>query len=1619
MSNEQPPINNPAPVSPTPQPPPAPKKRRKWPFIVVGLLLLLVLLVLLAPTIASTGPVRGMVVGQINKSLNGMVQINDWSFSWIGGTRIDGIRVFQDGAQIAEVKQLTTDLSVKDLLAAKTIDLGKVKADGVSFVLKIYEDGTTNIHKLLNLQPSTEPVTAPDLRGELMADLRGTIERAGQPPIFLDPSTVNIKISDINQPIDHIIALALRVGDGSQGKIAINGSAKVFEKKGVTNELDLSTLKANETIELSAVDVAGVGTLVGQKVQGVANGKLAAKVAGLNDLAVAGNLAVDNLQVPLGQDTFRTSKLTVTIPQTLVDQATGRIRIGQSGGEQVAVQFDQGSLVLAVDATQQALLNLAANKAPGADGKIIATTDLDLAKLAAQLPNLLRVQEGMNITGGKLHQNSEITLAADKAILKQDLNLTDLAAVNPNGLKVVAQPIQMTFSGSSLGGGGAIPDIRDFVLALKSGFATVNGSGESLAKLNIQGNADLAKARQELGQFVDFGKLSAAGQIAFNVNTTGDLTKVGGTADLLAAVTATNLKVEGLLAQPINEPWLEATAGGKLVRGQQQYIDAVQGGIVTLLTGSKQNPTVDLQAGADVTMQPAKLAVPRFQIVKANIDVPAAQKEFAAFLTPLQQMNLTLPTGQVAVKGAGSFDGTKATFSTLQVALNDLGIARQGKPVLQRYSGTLDTALSVVLGEKSTDAAISKLAWNDSTQMLSLQKVGDKDIVVNLPVNGQPMLVGSVQVGADLKALNDVLMAASDQSTQASIRSSVGDLRSGKLSGVLDLVRAQKPETQIGGNFTISDLALAKAGQTIQEKAITIALRAAAANDFSTVSAQQVDVKSSLGNVAVSDAAVRLSGANGAPISPLDMVQKAKVTFDVPNLEPLMALAGVSSQPGQQPVRQAAPAAAPARQYDYRRPAGGEVIGQRAVEPAAAETPQAEGLAPLEVRSGATKGTLRIERTDKGLAVNVDELTAQKIAVSRGDGRFGPKDVSVKLAALVVPEGPTTRPTTRPIGEQIRELQVTQLAGDIGVGALSLEEPIVIRNPMGAMQASGAVKVSGDIKQASYLLAVLQGKAFEYAGAYTLVERLKTEGNTVVAAGQLDVADFVAGNPRRPTFTEKSLRLTHDVGLDQKAQTLAIKSLVLDMQSSKALGLNLSGAIKDYLKDRQFENMKLSLSYDAAKVLDIVKPMLTAEQQEQLKDLKVAGVVKDRQFAISGKYPAVADPEKDNPLRYVKVNGSVLLDSLEYRGLAGMPIEKLELPITLADGKLTLADLSKPEKEQFAAPAKFSGGTLDLNGFQVDLVSKDLRVSSLRKDYPLMQKVAVNKEFVKEYLGKVNFFFTMAEDASGTIDVQLKELTNLPLGEALMQPARTPKEGGIGRLTFTLDNLRIKTLFGLQKQLANELNMKTNPDGSLSAAVKEAVVIIENGEVRSDMGFDMGGQVLGFRDASVSLSDLRINSMTMTVPKTMIKSSDVQRLKFLKDQISVPVKGTLMKPQFDILGSLLKSTPAQDLVPGALEMLKGQPKEGDQSGGGSEKSGGNLLDQLLGGQREEQQAAPKQQTPAKEAAPKEPAPKEPAPRTREPAKKPTVAPSEPAPRQGAEEPAPRRPRRKPATQPAR
>jgi hypothetical protein len=1503
-------------------------RRFRWLIVAGSILVLLLLLVMLAPTLASMGWAKSIVLGQINDQLNGTIEAKEWDLNWFGGIELREVRLLdKKRAQVAEMKLLRTELSVWDVVFGDYYTLGKTRVEGLAVNFKRYNDGTTNFSDLVKKPPGQKKEDAnkappsfvmPDLKGDFDIDFRGTLEQEDEKgnwqTIYVERSLAKVKVPNINSTLANQLDIEVRTAEGKTGRLVASGSVKLFERF----KIDQERFNADESLELQNLPLASALPFLDArqitKLSGIGNSKLQLKMAGVDDFTVEGNTTVDDLAVggpAMKGDTFSAKKLILEIPKTSFARVNGRIKTGESAASTpIVIRFDENSIVVAVDAPIGALQNVLENKKPGADGQVAATVDVELKPLAAQLPHMLDLPEGVSIEAGHLKQVLNLALSADKAMIKQVLDLTEMRGMR-KGQAISAKPVHLTFDATSLGGGGAVPDLRNFVIGLTSGFAQINGTGESLAKHHVDGTVDLAAAQRELGQFSEFfHKAEMAGQVQFKLDTSGDLlpdvARRDQNADMKASLTGRGLKIKNVAPHEIREDWIEASVTGKLLF-EQSVLRSVHGAAVSLKTSHPEKPTVDLNAVGDVVLAP--FAVPNFEIKQSNIDLPAAHDEFAAFIP---ESKFTFPSGTIALAARGKMDANGTSLTSLKVNPQNLTIVQDQKTVLNDYTGTLEMVGELRQAGKMIDARLSKLSLSDTKNLLEIEKSGNGDLVFNLQSDGSFTGNGKLAIkNADLKALNDIAQAASGNPPPG--RNEPGQLESGKLSGTLELVRAEKAQMVIVGDLNATELTITDPQKKwFHNEKISLSVRASANDKFSLIDLGRLDVQSSFMRVLLSDAVIHRP-LDGAPIAPLEMFEKARMTLDVPDLALGYSLVMAFIPESTAPRPTTAQPQAPPRD---RNIATERISGPQRQAPPDAAKPAADE--PLRIARGAAKGTVVISRVGKALKVEMQDLSGQKLELTRGKGRFGPKDVMLNLALLVQPVAGAD--PNKPLSEQIQDVQITRLDGNLGIADVRLEEPIALKNLNSTMEASGAIKASGDIEALADFLEVLgfvdPGTLQDYHGSYSLTQKISTKQETVSAAGQINISDLKIGNRNAPQFQERLLAVTNELAIDQKANVITINNLALNMQDSKALEVLIkNGKIEDYDKSRKFDDLKMLLSYDAAKVWAIVRPMLSVEQQKQFKDLRVAGVVKDREFTITGGFPK--DPKKDrkgvaqSPLEYTTVKGSLYFDQFEFQGMVA---EDLELPLYFNKGILQTIYKDKPDN-QFAHPARYSGGSIDLSGLQIDVLADHPRVTAMRKNYKLLDNVEVKREFVDTYLGSASPLFTGAEDARGRISVTVSEIDKLPLDEALMKPKK--KDTGRGSVVFSITDLRLKN--GMMRLLGSQLNIKVNPDGTISADIHDAKASVEDGKVTSDITLTFGGLNLGNR-GTVRLRDEHIEQMVMLIPKELLGAiPGIRDSKLLRDMIEVPVSGSLRSPQLDIAGAALKAVNPANILENILQ----------------------------------------------------------------------------------------------------
>ncbi len=477
-----------------------------------------------------------------------------------------------------------------------------------------------------------------------------------------------------------------------------------------------------------------------------------------------------------------------------------------------------------------------------------------------------------------------------------------------------------------------------------------------------------------------------------------------------------------------------------------------------------------------------------------------------------------------------------------------------------------------------------------------------------------------------------------------------------------------------------------------------------------------------------------------------------------------------------------------------------------------------------------------------------------------------------------------------------------------------IEQPIAIT--LGGLpggSATGAIVIQGQVKPIMAIAESLQLAApnslVNYGGNFVINKKFSTSGNQLVAAVRMVVNDFTVGDPARPSFKEAALQIAGSLRLDQSAKSVDIQRLSLEMTQTKAVSLALSGKIQQYDTQGRFDGMVLTLGYDLAAGYNAVRPLLqagavTPEQRKLFDDLKVAGVRRDIKIPITGRYP-LNDPAA---LKFVLAQAVVGFDQVEYQG---MDIRNYDLPVSLADGKLRTIYADKEGDARFAKPGQANDGTIDLSGWELSLIERPMRLSCMRENYTLLNKVNIQEKSLAHFLGSISPIFYGTSKAKGIMNVTVLQVRNLPLDASILQDRNDPNS--IAKAAFSITDMGIKAPF--VDLLAAQLGLKTQ-DGMVPMQLHDGAVALADGVVDSTMKLDIGGQTLSAEKAVISLSDKKILAMYMGIPKTMLP--EAARQDFFKDVIVVPVAGTLGSPSFNIVEAATRSVDPAALVTGLL-----------------------------------------------------------------------------------------------------
>ncbi len=541
---------------------PPPRRRRRWKRrLVIGLVLLLVILAAVvgfAPRIASVPAVHNYALAVAGSKLQGELQVEGLSLSWGGPIEVRGLQVLDAARQqVIHVERVAAEIGVWRLITSP-LAFGEITIESPRVRIQQRSDGQVTLAQAFEPRTSSQSEPA-ETASPLPAPQGRLIVKGGVLEVVRD-GLGSYEVTDVNgvvelDTLDEVVGtIDLALADGS--KVAGEATLRRLVEQG-----RLRPLNASGTLRLATdrnVEIGPLAALVGQA--GFA-GRVALDVAATFDAGrVQGRFAVGVAGL---QSASRAAADAATIDAELGGQvrwADNRLEAdvdltGEAGQAHVdlAYQHSDQPVDMSVDQILAAVLTGEALALP--DFTLNARAGIDLARLGRAVPELGKVREGAQLTGGRLEIATLAISGGANPAASTAIELKEVAA--RLGDRVVRlEPIAFDLGATMTPGQGL--QVRQ--LELRSNFAQVNGSG-SVSELRATFAADLGRLQRELGQVFDLGAFELAGAVDGSV----ELRRASAEQiDVAATATAERLRYAAD-GRVLDLPRASVSHGGQLV----------------------------------------------------------------------------------------------------------------------------------------------------------------------------------------------------------------------------------------------------------------------------------------------------------------------------------------------------------------------------------------------------------------------------------------------------------------------------------------------------------------------------------------------------------------------------------------------------------------------------------------------------------------------------------------------------------------------------------------------------------------------------------------------------------------------------------------------------------------------------------------------------------------------------------------------------------------------------------------------------------------------------------------------------------------------------------------------
>jgi hypothetical protein len=373
------------------------------------------------------------------------------------------------------------------------------------------------------------------------------------------------------------------------------------------------------------------------------------------------------------------------------------------------------------------------------------------------------------------------------------------------------------------------------------------------------------------------------------------------------------------------------------------------------------------------------------------------------------------------------------------------------------------------------------------------------------------------------------------------------------------------------------------------------------------------------------------------------------------------------------------------------------------------------------------------------------------------------------------------------------------------------------------------------------------------------------------------ISNLIIVSQGQPPFEQSEVSLVLDARVDPKQKTFNLKKLQLTSPQVKIYKIEISEVAK---ADKTLLKGRLDCEYDWAAVNPYLPQGLVVKGTNKLP------------IEFSSEYPT---GQRQMMLDNLTTKGTLGFTQAQYLGLV---FDRTEAQIQIQKGFFTILPFS----------TKINNGDFYFAG-QGDLKHDPNIPIMLRTTQPMqmMKDIQINDQVAAGLLKYVNPIFANALHVNGIANFACERLA-IPLASNRQNEIEI-----IG--TVSVDKLRLQAS-DLLGQILPLLGVGTS---GVDITVRPTKFVLQNGVLSyDDMQVEVGNSPINFKGAIGLNKSL---NMTVTLPYTIEgKTARIGR-ETVSQRISLPLKGTLDKPEID-LAKLLQEQLKQKLLEGLDKLLK-------------------------------------------------------------------------------------------------